>query len=84
MTTPVDAFGVPTDNDVIRSVRQGVFGSAMPAWEGLLSDADIAALKGKLSHEKGVKDPGALAASIGRKKLGKKAFDKKAAAGRKK
>lgn len=40
-------------------------------------------LKGKLSHEKGVKDPGALAASIGRKKYGAAGMAKKAAAGRK-
>lgn len=33
----------------------------------------FAALKGKLS-KKGVKDPGALAASIGRKKYGNKKF----------
>lgn len=33
---------------------------------------------------KGVKDPEALAASIGRKKYGKEAFQAKAAAGRKK
>lgn len=30
----------------------------------------FAALKAKLSHQKGVTDPGALAASIGRKKYG--------------
>jgi hypothetical protein len=40
-------------------------------------------LKGKLSHEKGVKDAGALAASIGRNKYGAKGMAKKAAAGRK-
>jgi hypothetical protein len=34
----------------------------------------FAKLKGKLSHEKGVKDPEALAASIGRKKFGAKKF----------
>lgn len=38
-------------------------------------------LKGQLAHEKGVKNPGALAASIGRKKYGKKAFQKHAASG---
>lgn len=40
-------------------------------------------LKGQLAHKKGVKDPGALAASIGRKKYGAKGMAKKAAAGRK-
>lgn len=40
-------------------------------------------LKGKLSHEKSVKDPAALAASIGKKKYGNKGMAKKAAAGKK-
>jgi len=40
-------------------------------------------LKGKLAHKKGVKNAGALAASIGRKKYGAKGMAKKAAAGRK-
>ncbi len=42
----------------------------------------FASLKGKLA-KKGVKNPAALAASIGRKKLGKAKFQKLAAAGRK-
>lgn len=40
-------------------------------------------LKGKLAKEKGVTNPGGLAAFIGRKKLGKKKFQQKAAKGRK-
>jgi hypothetical protein len=40
-------------------------------------------LKGKLAHKKGVKNAGALAASIGREKYGAKGMAKKAAAGRK-
>ncbi len=40
------------------------------------------AREGKLSH-KGIKDPGALAASIGRKKWGAKTFNRAAAQGRK-
>jgi hypothetical protein len=40
------------------------------------------ALRNKLA-KKGVKDPDALAASIGRKKLGKARFQKLAASGRK-
>lgn len=40
-------------------------------------------LKGKL-RRKGVKKPGALAAWIGRKKYGKRKFQKMAAKGRKK
>lgn len=39
-------------------------------------------LKGELA-KKGVKDPGALAAEIGRKKYGKAKFQKMAAKGRK-
>ncbi len=40
-------------------------------------------LKGKLARQ-GARSPGGLAAHIGRKKLGKAAFQKRAAAGRKK
>ena len=32
---------IPTDDDVIRSVRQGLYGTAMPAWDRILSDAEI-------------------------------------------
>lgn len=39
-------------------------------------------LERSLMRQGGVKDPGALAASIGRKKYGKKKFQKLAAAGR--
>lgn len=41
----------------------------------------FAKLKGQLA-KKGVKNPGALAAKIGRKKLGKKRFQELAAKGR--
>jgi len=47
------------------------------------SGARFAALKGKLSKEPGITNPGALAASIGRKKFGGAKFQKLAAAGRK-
>lgn len=40
-------------------------------------------LKSKLAKKPGVTDPGALAASIGRKKYGAKKMAQKAAAGRK-
>lgn len=42
----------------------------------------FAALKSKLSHEKGVTDPGALAAVIGRKKWGGKRMAAMARQGR--
>ena len=32
---------VPTDDDLIQSVRVGLYGTAMPGWDGILSDADI-------------------------------------------
>ncbi len=32
---------LPTDDDLRRSIRQGLYGTAMPAWEKLLSDAEI-------------------------------------------
>lgn len=44
----------------------------------------FAALKGKLSHQAGVHDPAALAASIGRKKLGSAEMARRSAAGRRK
>ena len=40
-------------------------------------------LKGELGHEKGIKNPGALAASIGRKKYGAKKMASMAAKGKK-
>jgi mono/diheme cytochrome c family protein len=33
---------VPTDDDLIRSVRAGLAGSAMPGWQRILPDSDIA------------------------------------------
>lgn len=42
----------------------------------------FARLSRKLGRRRGVRDPDALAASIGRKKHGKAAFQAKAAAGR--
>lgn len=43
----------------------------------------FAALKSKLAHKKnGPRDPGAVAAAIGRKKYGKAKFQKLAAAGK--
>ncbi len=48
------------------------------------NESAFSKLAKKLGNEKGVTNPAGLAASIGRKKLGKKAFDAKAAAGRRK
>lgn len=47
------------------------------------SGARFAALKKKLASKSGVTDPGALAASIGRKKFGSKKFAKLSAGGKK-
>lgn len=46
------------------------------------SGARFAALKSKLAGQKGITNPGALAASIGRKKFGKKKFQSLAAKGK--
>lgn len=35
---------LPTDEDLLRSVRQGLYGSAMPGWQKLIPDADIRAV----------------------------------------
>lgn len=40
-------------------------------------------LKNHLAHQSGIKDPGALAASIGRKKFGQAAMTKMSSAGKK-
>ena len=40
-------------------------------------------LKGQLAGKPGIRDPGAVAAAIGRKKYGKKRFQKAAAQGKK-
>lgn len=46
------------------------------------SGGRFAALKNKLSHQKGITNPGALAASIGRKKYGSHKMASMAAKGR--
>lgn len=43
----------------------------------------FAKLKGQLAKKKGIRNPGAVAASIGRKKYGAKKMAKMSAAGRK-
>jgi len=37
-----ESGSVPTDDDLRQSVRQGLYGTAMPAWDRILSDAEIA------------------------------------------
>jgi mono/diheme cytochrome c family protein len=37
-----ESGSVPTDGDLTQSVRQGLYGTAMPAWDRILSDAEIA------------------------------------------
>src|SRR5436305_2258080 len=32
---------IPTDDDLLQSVRQGLYGTAMPAWNRILSDTEI-------------------------------------------
>jgi cytochrome c oxidase cbb3-type subunit 2 len=43
-----ESSSIPTDEDMARSVREGLPGSAMPAWKGLLTDAQIADVLGYL------------------------------------
>jgi hypothetical protein len=50
--------------------------------ETLMAYMGFDKLKGKLAHKPGITNPGALAASIGRKKYGKKKFQSHAAAGK--
>lgn len=35
---------LPTDDDLLRSIRKGLPGSSMPGWEGVLADSDIRAV----------------------------------------
>jgi mono/diheme cytochrome c family protein len=37
-----ESGSVPTDEDLMQSVRQGLYGTAMPAWARILSDVEIA------------------------------------------
>jgi cytochrome c oxidase cbb3-type subunit 2 len=39
-----ESGSLPTDDDLLRSVRQGLYGTAMPGWDKLLSDDDIHAV----------------------------------------
>jgi mono/diheme cytochrome c family protein len=39
-----ESGSVPTDDDLLRSVRQGLYGSSMPGWEKILPDEDIRAV----------------------------------------
>ncbi len=39
-----ESGSVPTDDDLLRSVRQGLYGSAMPGWQKVLPDADVRAV----------------------------------------
>jgi hypothetical protein len=61
----------PVAGKGIGSMAHGMHGKSMKPGGG----GRFAALKGKLAHQKGVTNPGALAASIGRKKYGAKKFN---------
>jgi mono/diheme cytochrome c family protein len=39
-----DTGSVPTDDDLDRSIRQGLYGTSMPAWDKVLADADLRAV----------------------------------------
>ncbi len=39
-----ESGSIPTDDDLVRSVRQGVYATAMPGWQTLLSEGDILAV----------------------------------------
>jgi mono/diheme cytochrome c family protein len=39
-----ESGGVPTDDDLLRSVRQGLYASAMPGWQKILPDDDTRAV----------------------------------------
>jgi len=64
------------------SARHPDIGRPNPGKPRLGSGKRFAALKSKIAKRGGVRDPGAVAAAIGRKKYGKASFQKMAAAGR--
>src|SRR5437899_1078779 len=39
-----ESGSVPSDDDLLRTVRQGLYASSMPAWQKLLPDDDIKAV----------------------------------------
>ena len=39
-----ESGSIPTDDDLLRSVRKGLYGSAMAGWEAVLSDGDISSV----------------------------------------
>ena len=61
-----ESGSIPTDDDLLRSVRQGLYASAMPGWQQILPDNDIRAV---VSHVKsfsprfGSEQPTPIAAS---------------------
>jgi hypothetical protein len=65
----------------LRRVREKTMAKKKPK---LGTGKRFKSLKQKLARKKGVSNPGALAAAIGRKKFGKKKFAKLSAKGRKK
>jgi mono/diheme cytochrome c family protein len=55
---------LPTDDDLMRSVSEGLPGSAMPGWKGILSDSDlrdVVAYTKSLSHRFTSETPQAIA-----------------------
>jgi hypothetical protein len=48
-----------------------------------LRESAFAKLSGKLSHQRGIRNPDAVAATIGREKLGKREMTRRSVAGRK-
>lgn len=77
----LEKLGEPRGHKVKPGSRKG--GRSEPASHAPAGKGTrFKALKAKLSRKKGVKDPGALAAAIGRSKFGKGGFQHMAAKGR--
>jgi hypothetical protein len=75
-------YGDPTERR--QAMKKTAESEAIKALAKRLAETAFDTLKNKLAHKKGIYSPAGLAAKIGRDKMGKAAFDKKAAAGRKK
>lgn len=64
-TTPFDDF-YPSEKDVVRAIKEGLSGTAMPAWEGVLGDDDITDLAAYLKELAAMESPEKVSIDYGK------------------
>jgi len=64
-TTPFDEF-YPSDSDIVRAVKEGLNGTAMPGWEGVLAGGEIQDLAAYLKELAAMEPPGKSSIDYGR------------------